>query len=106
MQAEGRPVLAVAGLWDRTEDEEGDVIEGCAILTVPANALLASIQTATQEMPAILDPEECEAWLRGTPAEARSLLRTAPDTLLKSHAVSPKINSLSCDDETLVRAVA
>jgi putative SOS response-associated peptidase YedK len=106
VQAEGRPVLAVAALWDRTEDEEGDVIEGCAMLTVPANALLASIQTATQEMPAILDPEDCAGWLRGTPAEARSLLRTAPETLLKSHAVSPRINSLACDDETLVRAVA
>lgn len=106
VRAEGRPVLAVAGLWDRTEDEEGDVIEGCAILTVPANAMLASIQTATREMPAILDPGECEAWLRGTPVEARSLLRTAPETLLKSHAVSPRINSLACDDEALVRAVA
>jgi putative SOS response-associated peptidase YedK len=106
VRAEGRPVLAVAALWDRTEDEEGDVIEGCAILTVPANGLLASIQTATREMPAILDPEDCGAWLRGTPAEARSLLRTAPETLLRSHAVSPRINSLACDDETLVRAVA
>lgn len=105
VRASGRPVLAVAALWDRTESDDDDVIEGCAILTVPANPLLASIQTATGEMPAILRPEDCDAWLRGTPVEARNLLLTAPEDLLTSHAVSPRINSLSCDDAGLVRAV-
>ncbi len=100
-----RPVFPVAALWDRTEAEDGDVIEGCAILMVPASAALASIQSATREMPAILGDEDCDAWLRGTPAEARTLLRTAPDALLTSHAVSPRINSLACDDAGLVRAV-
>ena len=105
VQVDGRPVFAVAALWDRTEDDEGDVIESCAILTVPANSLLSSIQTATREMPAILSAEDCETWLRGTPVEARALLRTAPEAMLKSHAVSPRINSLACDDAGLVRAV-
>jgi len=105
VHADGRPVLAVAAIWDRTEGDDGDVIEGCAILTVPANALVASIQTATREMPAILRAEDCEAWLHATPAEARALLRTAPEALLTSHAVSPRINSLVCDDVGLVRAV-
>jgi putative SOS response-associated peptidase YedK len=105
VQAKDRPVFAVAALWDRTEGDDGDVIEGCAILTVPANPLLKSIQTATREMPAILRTEDCDAWLHGTPAEARALLRTAPDDLLTSHAVSPRINSLTCDDAGLVRAV-
>lgn len=105
VHANGQPVFAVAALWDRTEDEEGDVIEGCAILTVPACAPVESIQTATREMPAILSVDDCEVWLRGTPAEARSLLRTPPDALLTSHAVSPRINSLACDDAELVSAI-
>lgn len=105
VHADGRAVFAVAAIWDRTEGDDGDVIEGCAILTVPANSLVASIQTATREMPAILRAEDCAAWLHGTPADARALLRTAPDTLLTSHAVSPRINSLVCDDVGLVRAV-
>jgi putative SOS response-associated peptidase YedK len=104
VQAADRPVFAVAALWDRYESGDDDVVEGCAILTVPANALLESIQTATKEMPAILAAEDCEAWLHGTPVEARALLRTAPDTLLTGHAVSPRINSLACDDAALVRA--
>lgn len=105
VQVGGREVFPVAALWDRTENEEGDVIEGCAFLTVPANALLASIQTATDEMPAILGAEDCAAWLHGTPVQARALLRTPADTLLTSHIVSPRINSLACDDANLTRAV-
>ena len=105
VQARDRPVFAVAALWDRTEGEDGDVIEGCAILTVPANAPLASVQTATVEMPAILAAKDYDAWLRGTPVTARTLLQTPPDALLTSHAVSPRINSLACDDAGLVRAV-
>jgi putative SOS response-associated peptidase YedK len=100
-----RPVFGVAALWDRTEDEHGDVIEGCAILTVPASAPLTSVQSANREMPAILRAEDCDKWLRGTPVEARALLHTPPDTLLCTHAVSPRINSLACDDEGLVLAV-
>jgi putative SOS response-associated peptidase YedK len=106
VQARDRPVFAVAALWDRTEDDDGDVIEGCAILTVPARGPVASIQTASREMPAILGAADCEAWLRGTPAEARALLRTAPeDVLLTFHPVSPRINSLACDDAGLALAV-
>jgi putative SOS response-associated peptidase YedK len=101
----GRSVFAVAGIWDRTESDDGDVIEGCAILTVPASAPLKSIQTATQDMPAIIRSEDYDSWLRGTPVEARAQLRTAPPALLRSHAVSPRINSLACDDATLVQAV-
>ncbi len=105
VQVNGRPIFAVAGLWDRTESDDGDVIEGCAILTVPASALLASIQSATRQMPAILGAGDCAAWLRGTPVEAKGLLRTAPDELLTSHAVSPRINSLAYDDAGLAQSV-
>ncbi len=104
VHANGRPIFSVAGLWDRTEADDGDVIEGCAILTVPASTRLASIQTASREMPAILATEDCATWLRGTPAEAKGLLRTAPDELLRSHAVSPRINSLAYDDAGLAQA--
>lgn len=106
VHVDGQPVFAVAALWDRTETDDGDVIEGCAILTVPASAPFASIQAAPREMPAIIKAEDCEAWLRGTPVEARALLRTGPEAPLTSHAVSPRINSLACDDAGLVQAIA
>jgi putative SOS response-associated peptidase YedK len=105
VQVRDRPVFAVAALWDRTEDDDGDVTEGCAILTVPASAPLAMVQTASREMPAILGVQDCEAWLHGTPAQARELLMTRSAVPLTSHPVSPRINSLACDDAGLARAV-
>jgi len=40
-----RPVFGVAALWQRivSDEDEDDVIESCALLTVPANSLLAEI---------------------------------------------------------------
>jgi putative SOS response-associated peptidase YedK len=103
--AADRPVFAVAGLWDCTENDDGDAVEGCALLTVPANGLLERIQTATREMPAILSPADYRTWLHGTPDQARALLRTPSAESLSSHPVSPRVNSMACDDPSLVRAV-
>lgn len=105
VQVKDHPIFAVAAIWDRTEDDDGDVIEGCAVLMVQASAAVASIQTASREMPAILEEKDCDAWLRGSPAEARALLRTASDAVLTSYPVSPRINSLACDDAGLVAAI-
>ena len=101
----GRPVFAVAGLWDRSVTEQDDVIESCAMFTVPANALLSEIQGPGQSMPAILSPEACRAWLHGRPEEARALLRTCSAEGMLTHPVSPRVNSLKYDDWQLARAV-
>jgi putative SOS response-associated peptidase YedK len=59
-----RPVFGVAAVWDRTEAEDGDdVIESCALITVPPNPLLAELQGIGQEMPAILDRRDYAVWL-------------------------------------------
>ncbi|MGH8260154.1 MAG: SOS response-associated peptidase family protein, partial [Steroidobacteraceae bacterium] len=34
VRAAAAPVFAVAALWDRSESDDGDVIEGCALVTV------------------------------------------------------------------------
>ncbi len=41
-----RPVFGVAALWDRFVTDEDDVIEGCALVTVPPNSLLAGIDNS------------------------------------------------------------
>ena len=98
-----RPVFGVAALWDRTvRDDDDDVIESCAMLTVPSNPLLADSMSA--RMPAILRREDYDAWLRGAP-EAGSLLRTYPHEQMVAHAVSPRINSLKYDDGGLIESV-
>jgi putative SOS response-associated peptidase YedK len=101
-----RSVFGVAGVWDRSVDkDEDDVIESCAIITVPANPLLADVHNTSQHMPAILHRDEYDQWLHGSTARARSLLRTYPQERMVAHAVSPRINSLKYDDEQLIRPV-
>lgn len=101
-----RSVFGVAAVWDRTVDkDEDDVIEGCAILTVAPNDLLADVHNTSQRMPAILHRDEYDSWLRGSTARARSLLRTYPQERMVVHAVSPRVNSLNNNDEQLIKPV-
>ena len=70
-----RPVFGVAALWDRFVTDDDDVIEGCAIVTVPPNSLLTQIDNTGAQMPAILHRDNYQTWLSGRPAQARELLQ-------------------------------
>jgi putative SOS response-associated peptidase YedK len=101
-----RPVFGVAAVWDRTEPETGDdVIEGCALVTVPPNPLLAELQGGLTDMPAILDRRDYAVWLAAAPAVARSVLKPFPSQQMLAHPVSPRINSFRYDDDQLIRPV-
>jgi putative SOS response-associated peptidase YedK len=98
-----RAVFGVAGLWERTVLDEGeDVIESCALLTVPANRLIAEIDD-DQQMPAILHREDYDEWLTSTASKAQSLLRTYPLERMVTHPVGPRVNYLEFDDAELIR---
>jgi putative SOS response-associated peptidase YedK len=101
-----RSVFGVAAVWDRTEADGGDdVIESCALITVPSNALLAELQGAPGEMPAILDRRDYAVWLTAAPAVAKTVLQPLPQQHMIAHAVSPRINSFRYDDEHLIRPI-
>jgi putative SOS response-associated peptidase YedK len=72
--------LAAAFVWRRFEGEglPGPML-ACVLVTVPANALIASLPT--DRMPAFLAPEDWAKWLGEEPAGIDALkacLRTAP----------------------------
>ncbi len=100
-----RSVFGVAAVWDRSESDDEDVIESCSIIRVPVNALLAEIAGVRGRMPAILRRRDYQTWLRGTPVEARAVLRAYSARLMLAHAVSPRINSTAPDDVELIRPV-
>jgi putative SOS response-associated peptidase YedK len=101
-----RPVFGVAAVWDRTEaEEDDDVIEGCALVTVPPNPLLAELQNSATQMPAILERRDYALWLTGAPAVARTALKPFPRQQMIAHPVSPRINSFRYDDDQLIRPV-
>jgi len=98
-----RPVFGVAVLWDRSVTDEDDIVEGCALVTVPANPLLAEIDSTTGQMPAILRREDYDPWLRSSVAEASGLLKTFPQTQMVSHPVAPYVNCLEFDEPRLIQ---
>jgi putative SOS response-associated peptidase YedK len=98
-----RGVFGFAALWDRSESDEGDVIEGCAIIGVAANELLANLATTQRRMPAILRRRDYAAWLDGNGAEAMAALQPYRADWMEAHEVSPRINAVGVDDPALIQ---
>jgi putative SOS response-associated peptidase YedK len=97
-----RPVFGVAALWERAENGD-EVIESCALITVDANSLLAEIDPATGQMPAILRVEDYAAWLSSGVAQANELLQPYPHIRMVCHPVAPHVNHLEFDEPGLIR---
>ena len=90
--------IAFAGIYERWQDGKGGEIDTVAILTCPANRTIGSLH---DRMPVVLRLEHYAAWLdvKGTPAEtAASLLQPAPDELLDTIEMHPKINDSKRDE--------
>jgi putative SOS response-associated peptidase YedK len=87
---DGRP-FAFAGLWESWRPPGGEAVETCAVLTTPANAV---VRPLNHRMPAILPPDEYEAWLgpdRG-PEAVQGLLRPYPAEAMEARPVSRFVN--------------
>ena len=81
------PLLFLAGL--RAEDRT------FAVLTVPANALVGAVH---DRMPAILHPDEVDAWLTGESVG----LGPAPDGALLAHDVDARVGNVRNDDPACI----
>lgn len=101
-----RSVFGIAAVWDRSEGDDDHVIESCAIVTLPANSLLAGIDNVERRMPAILRRKHYNTWLTATPAQARGVLAPYPAKWMEARAVSPRINSLKHNDAALIQPVS
>jgi len=106
VQLADRPIFGVAGLWDRSRDREGNKVLSCALITIPPNALLASVHNEKQRMPAVLREEDHEAWLSGSAAEAKSTLVPYPADLMTAWQVSRKLYAIKTpNDSSLIEPV-
>jgi len=47
-------IFAFAGLWDSSRTDQGEVIESCVHITMPANRVVGEIHNTKHRMPAIL----------------------------------------------------
>jgi putative SOS response-associated peptidase YedK len=98
-------LMAFAGLWDRSVKADKTVVESFTIITLPANDFMSRLDSEKQRMPAILRMDDVEAWLSGSPEQARAALIQYPGEQLRAHKVSARVNSAKNDDETLLEAI-
>lgn len=101
-------LFGFAALWDRSVKADGVVLESCVHITMPANEIMASIHNTgnnPHRMPAIVRAEDRDAWLTGTPDEARAVLKPYPSELMLVYEVSTQVNSVKNDSPELIRPI-
>lgn len=60
IRPKGGGPFAFAGLWEKWQGKEGQVIESCTVITIESNKLIKPIH---DRMPLILKPGDYELWL-------------------------------------------
>ena len=65
-------MLAFAGLWDRWIDPDSDEVISATMIVSGASAWMAPYH---DRMPVLLDPQNFDAWLDGSPVRMRSTRR-------------------------------
>ncbi len=96
MHLKDQDIFAFAGLWDRSSTADGTAVESCAHITMPANALMHRIHNSGGNpfrMPAILRKQDHDAWLNGTPDQARAVLAQYDAGLMLAYEVTTAVNS-------------
>jgi putative SOS response-associated peptidase YedK len=94
--------FGIAGLWENWRDPADQWQRTFAILTVPANELVAQIH---DRMPAILWPEDYGRWLGDEP-NPRDALKPFPSDLLRMWPISTRVNKPENDDPSILEPVA
>jgi putative SOS response-associated peptidase YedK len=96
------PPLAFAGLWETWSGPNGEELDTAAIVTTDANRTLSAIHP---RMPAFVAPADFDRWLDcdAVPAEeAATLIKPADDALLEVYPISPAVNRVANDSESLI----
>ncbi len=98
--ADGSPLLAFAGLWDRWKDPAtSEWILSCTIIVSGASAWMEPYH---DRMPVLLEAKDFDGWLDGSlgPEE----LKPAPEEALREWKVSPRLNrtGVGDDDPTII----
>lgn len=102
IKLKGEGPFAFGGIYETWNSPDGDEMTTCAIITVPANNFMSEIH---ERMPAIIRPEDEDAWLN--PLEQNktlllNMLRPYDDDEMYAHPVSSMVNSPSIDSVRLI----
>jgi putative SOS response-associated peptidase YedK len=93
--ADGAPVLAFAGLWDRWIDPDNfDEVISATIIVSDASAWMAPYH---DRMPVLLEAKDVDAWLGGSLGP--DALKPAAEAALREWKVSPRLNRAGVGDD-------
>jgi len=98
--------IAFAGLWETWTGPNGEEVDTAAIVTTPANRLLAPIH---DRMPVIVAPDAFNLWLDCATVDATTaaaLMTPAADALLECYEVSNAVNRAANDSPELIAPAA
>jgi putative SOS response-associated peptidase YedK len=101
MRATAAPV-AFAGIWDRWAGDGGPGVLSFAIVTTDAAPSVAAYHN---RMPVILEADQFDTWMSGSPDQAAALMRPYAGAL-EAWEVSTRVNAPRNNDAMLVRPVA
>jgi putative SOS response-associated peptidase YedK len=96
-RGDGQP-FGLAGLWESWRAPDGTRHETCAVITTEPNELMRPIH---HRMPAMLGPEQFDAWLDPDATSAESLaplLHPAAAAAMSATALGPHVNHVGHDD--------
>lgn len=104
IHAKDGALLSLAGLWERWRGADGEPLDTCTIVTVPASATVAALH---DRMPLCLPRAAYAAWLdRDTPPETcRELVASTAAPALELTPVSKTVNNPRNDDPRLVEPI-
>jgi putative SOS response-associated peptidase YedK len=100
--ADGSPILAFAGLWEKwREPETSEDVLSCTIIVSGASSWMAPYH---DRMPVLLGAKDFDAWLNGT--LGADALKPAAESALREWPVSKRVNRSGegDDDPTIVDA--
>ena len=104
-RVDGQP-LALAGIWDSWQSNDGDPLESCAVVTTEANSFMSKIH---DRMPVILEKSDWKTWLDPEftdVEELQRLLIPCPSELLTGTPVCSLVSNVKYDSPECVRPVA
>lgn len=83
-----------AGLWERWENADGELVDSCTIITTEPNEIVAPLH---DRMPAFLQPDDYDYWLTAPETEnegLRKLITFYPADKMEAIPVSTVVNSV------------
>jgi putative SOS response-associated peptidase YedK len=97
--------FAFAGIWDKWESEDGEIVYSFAIITTTANELLKKI--GHDRLPIILPRNRETAWLNNhlPLADVTHYLEPYPAKLMNAYPIAPTIKNPKAEGRQLIEPV-